>query len=131
MKRMNEALERASQAALVLPAAKGTRIWSVGNDELTGRFYVKVGGQHVAAICNRLDEATFEVLRGQAKEDAGFIVRACNAHRELLDTLKKAERWLTNISVNNPDECRRSKPNDIGLNGIREAIANAEKGETK
>lgn len=52
--------------------------------------------------------------------------RVTDQKDDLLITLKSARRWIANVYLNNPDECVRSRPNDIGLILIDAIIKEAE-----
>ncbi len=57
------------------------------------RVYGVTGGIHNQGIANCGYDA-----RGESKANAGFIVRACNAHDELVAALEQCKNWFEQFS---------------------------------
>lgn len=86
--------------------------WNVTRDENDARALIRDGNFMRVAECGRA------FVPGIAEANAAFIVRACNAHDELVATLKFAKESI--VQNRTLDEAR----NDRALNEAMVAVEN-------
>ena len=87
--------------------------WRTASDEL-GYFRCVEKDDRLIARLPSVDSL-------QAERDAAYIVRAVNAHEELLDACKKAAQWMTDNSI-------VGKKQNETFYALRDAIAKVEQG---